>query len=281
MRVVGVHRDDRRPTLAEHCAESLTDLYVPEFEHDACGVAMVADLKGRRDHGIVRRALTALLRLEHRGARGAEVNTGDGAGILLQIPDAFYRAVVAVRPARRRRLRGGPRLPAHRRHRRGHGRDRRDSRPRRACACSAGASCRSTPTAPTSAQPRAASCPRSASCSSRARRARRGIELERRTFCLRKRAEHATAPTSPRCRRAPSSTRACCPSRRSRRSTRTSPTSAWSARWRSCTPGSPPTRSPRGRSRTPTATSRTTARSTRCAATATGWPRARRCWRAS
>ena len=77
--------------MAEQCA---ADLYVPEFEHDACGVAMVADLKGRRDHSIVRRALTALLRLEHRGARGSEVNTGDGAGILLQIPDAFYRAVV-------------------------------------------------------------------------------------------------------------------------------------------------------------------------------------------
>ena len=69
-------------------------LYAPEFEHDACGVAMVADLTGRRDHDIVRRALTALLRLEHRGARGAEANTGDGAGILIQVPDEFFRAVV-------------------------------------------------------------------------------------------------------------------------------------------------------------------------------------------
>jgi glutamate synthase (NADPH) large chain len=69
-------------------------LYAREFEHDACGVAMVADLKGRRDHDIVRRALTALLRLEHRGARGAEANTGDGAGILIQVPDEFFRAVV-------------------------------------------------------------------------------------------------------------------------------------------------------------------------------------------
>jgi glutamate synthase (NADPH/NADH) large chain len=69
-------------------------LYAPEFEHDACGVAMVADLAGRRDHAIVRKALTALLRMEHRGARGAEVNTGDGAGILLQVPDEFLRAVV-------------------------------------------------------------------------------------------------------------------------------------------------------------------------------------------
>jgi glutamate synthase (NADPH/NADH) large chain len=99
MLVVGVHRDDRRPTLAAQRADAEQapapqDLYVPEFEHDACGVAMVADLKGRRDHSIVRRALTALLRLEHRGARGAEYNTGDGAGILIQIPDAFFRAVV-------------------------------------------------------------------------------------------------------------------------------------------------------------------------------------------
>jgi glutamate synthase (NADPH) large chain len=69
-------------------------LYAPDFEHDACGVAMVADLKGRRDHAIVRKALTALLRLEHRGARGAEANTGDGAGILIQVPDEFFRAVV-------------------------------------------------------------------------------------------------------------------------------------------------------------------------------------------
>ena len=69
-------------------------LYAPEFEHDACGVAMVADLAGRRDHGIVRRAITALLRLEHRGARGAEPNTGDGAGILIQLPDGFFREVV-------------------------------------------------------------------------------------------------------------------------------------------------------------------------------------------
>ncbi len=69
-------------------------LYAPDFEHDACGVAMVADLAGRRDHSIVRKAITALLRLEHRGARGSEENTGDGAGILIQVPDEFFRAVV-------------------------------------------------------------------------------------------------------------------------------------------------------------------------------------------
>src|SRR4051812_17980203 len=76
-------------------------MYSAGQEHDACGVALVADLAGRRDHSIVRRGLTALLRLEHRGARGAEANTGDGVGILIQVPDAFLREVVdfALPPA--------------------------------------------------------------------------------------------------------------------------------------------------------------------------------------
>ncbi len=69
-------------------------LYDPAFEHDACGVAFVADLAGRRDYGIVRKALTALRNLEHRGARGGESDTGDGAGILFQVPDEFFREVV-------------------------------------------------------------------------------------------------------------------------------------------------------------------------------------------
>ncbi|WP_028933204.1 glutamate synthase large subunit [Pseudonocardia spinosispora] len=69
-------------------------LYDPANEHDACGVAFVADLAGHRDHGIVRKALTALRNLEHRGARGAEPDAGDGAGILIQVPDGFFREVV-------------------------------------------------------------------------------------------------------------------------------------------------------------------------------------------
>src|SRR3569623_50310 len=68
-------------------------LYDPAQEHDACGVAFVADMHGRRSHAIVDDALTALHNLDHRGASGAEVNTGDGAGILVQIPDTFLRAV--------------------------------------------------------------------------------------------------------------------------------------------------------------------------------------------
>src|SRR3954470_13358772 len=71
-------------------------LYDPEFEHDACGVAFVADMHGRRSNAIVSDALTALHILDHRGAPGSEVNTGDGAGILLQVPDAFLRAVVDI-----------------------------------------------------------------------------------------------------------------------------------------------------------------------------------------
>ena len=69
-------------------------LYDPRYEHDACGVSFVVDIKGRASRDIVATALGALCNLDHRGASGAEVNTGDGAGILLQVPDAFLRAVV-------------------------------------------------------------------------------------------------------------------------------------------------------------------------------------------
>ena len=69
-------------------------LYDPRYEHDACGVAMVARLDNEPDHGVIDQALTALDNLEHRGAEGADIRTGDGAGILVQIPDAFFRAVV-------------------------------------------------------------------------------------------------------------------------------------------------------------------------------------------
>ncbi|MBS2938233.1 glutamate synthase large subunit [Nocardioides sp. J2M5] len=68
-------------------------LYDPRHEKDACGVAMVATLTGEASHDIVVKALTALRNLDHRGAAGAEVNSGDGAGILLQVPDAFLREV--------------------------------------------------------------------------------------------------------------------------------------------------------------------------------------------
>jgi glutamate synthase (NADPH) large chain len=72
-----------------------TGLYDPANEHDACGVAMVATLNKVATHEIVEKALTALRNLEHRGASGAEPDSGDGAGILIRIPDAFYRAEVS------------------------------------------------------------------------------------------------------------------------------------------------------------------------------------------
>src|SRR5512138_606669 len=69
-------------------------LYDPRYESDACGVGFVVHQKGKRSHGIVAKALQVLINLEHRGACGCEANTGDGAGILIQTPDAFLRAVV-------------------------------------------------------------------------------------------------------------------------------------------------------------------------------------------
>ncbi|WJM14355.1 glutamate synthase large subunit [Microbacterium arborescens] len=69
-------------------------MYNPAFEKDACGLAMVATLRGEAGHDIVELALTALRNLEHRGAIGSDAGTGDGAGILTQMPDAFLRAVV-------------------------------------------------------------------------------------------------------------------------------------------------------------------------------------------
>ncbi|HEY7440099.1 MAG TPA: hypothetical protein VIC35_11965, partial [Acidimicrobiia bacterium] len=70
-------------------------LYDPALEHDACGVAFVVDLQGRASHERIRQGITALCNLQHRGASGCEVNTGDGAGILIQVPDRFYRDLLA------------------------------------------------------------------------------------------------------------------------------------------------------------------------------------------
>ncbi len=69
-------------------------LYDPRFEHDSCGVSFVANIKGARSHELVRTGLEALTNLAHRGATGAEADTGDGAGILVQVPDRFLRAVI-------------------------------------------------------------------------------------------------------------------------------------------------------------------------------------------
>src|SRR5574344_2471000 len=61
-------------------------LYNPDFEHDSCGVGFIANIKGKKNHSIIEDAGHILCRMDHRGARGAEVNTGDGAGILTALP---------------------------------------------------------------------------------------------------------------------------------------------------------------------------------------------------
>mgnify|MGYP001597602212 CR=1 FL=1 len=82
----------RRP-LPFSALPAASGLYDPRFEHDACGVGFVVDVTGAKSRDIVDTALGALCNLDHRGASGAEVNTGDGAGILIQVPDAFLRGV--------------------------------------------------------------------------------------------------------------------------------------------------------------------------------------------
>ncbi len=65
-------------------------LYDPSFEHDACGIGFVANIKGHKSHQHISDALTVLENMEHRGACGCENNTGDGAGIMIQIPHEFF-----------------------------------------------------------------------------------------------------------------------------------------------------------------------------------------------
>ncbi|HBE49295.1 MAG TPA: glutamate synthase subunit alpha, partial [Cyanobacteria bacterium UBA11369] len=71
-------------------------LYDPQFERDACGVGFIVHMKGNKSHAIVEQALTILLNLDHRGACGCEPNTGDGAGILMQVPHKFLQKVAAA-----------------------------------------------------------------------------------------------------------------------------------------------------------------------------------------
>jgi len=87
-----MHTDGHECFPAEPPSEQ--GLYDPSAESDACGVGFVVHQKGRKSHDIVAKALQVLINLEHRGACGCEANTGDGAGILTQTPDAFLRAVV-------------------------------------------------------------------------------------------------------------------------------------------------------------------------------------------
>jgi glutamate synthase (NADPH/NADH) large chain/glutamate synthase (ferredoxin) len=66
-------------------------LYLPEYEHEACGIGMIANINGRKTHNIVQNAINMLCNMEHRGGQSADTSTGDGAGILTQIPDRFFQ----------------------------------------------------------------------------------------------------------------------------------------------------------------------------------------------
>src|SRR3990172_5460258 len=70
-------------------------MYDPKFEHDACGMGFIADIKGRKSRHIIDKGLQVLLNLEHRGAVGADPLTGDGSGLLIQMPDEFIRKVTS------------------------------------------------------------------------------------------------------------------------------------------------------------------------------------------
>ena len=76
-------------------APNARGLYDPRWEHDACGIGAVVNISGRRDHAIVEYGKQVLMNLMHRGAAGADESTGDGAGMLLQLPHGFFRAVTA------------------------------------------------------------------------------------------------------------------------------------------------------------------------------------------
>ncbi|WP_148574388.1 glutamate synthase large subunit [Nocardioides caldifontis] len=173
-----------------HALPSPQGLYDPSHEHDACGVAFVATLTGVPSHDIVAKAVQALRNLEHRGAVGAEAETGDGAGILIQVPDRFLREVVDFElPGKGRYAVGTAFLPG----------DEEEVAKTRArieeLATEEGLTVlgwRDVPVTPELLGSRARavmptfsqlflSCP-----------GELGMALERRAFCLRKRAEHET-----------------------------------------------------------------------------------------
>ena len=249
-------------------------LYEPETEHDACGVGFVAHIRGEKSRGIVEDALELLNRLSHRAAAGRDPETGDGAGILLQLPHRFFKREAPKLgfelPHRRRygvaqvflppdaearaaceaHLRGGGRRggPAGARlARRAGGRRRSWGRWRAQVAAGHPAALHRPP--PRGAQRlRAQALPHPQA----------GGEPHPRRAAGSRRA----ASTWPASRPRRSSTRACCCPEQLPRFYADLRTRSSSARWRWCTRASPPTPSPPGSWRSRSASSRTTARST-------------------
>jgi glutamate synthase (ferredoxin) len=82
--------------MINHGLPKKQGLYDPQYEHDACGVGFVCQMKGKRNHEIIHQALTMLVNMDHRGACGFESNTGDGAGILIQVPHQFLKKATSL-----------------------------------------------------------------------------------------------------------------------------------------------------------------------------------------
>jgi glutamate synthase (NADPH) large chain len=162
-------------------------LYDRRFEHDACGVGFVADLPGRRSHDIVAKALTVLRNLDHRGAKGSDPDTGDGAGIMTQVPDRLYRAACAFPlPEPGGYAAGVAFLPP--------GHDEATAEAVQQIAAREGlrvVGWRDVPHDPAACGPGArALLPRLRQLFVAGCAGEQGIDLDRRAFCLRKRAEH-------------------------------------------------------------------------------------------
>ena len=161
-------------------------MYDPRNEHDACGVGFVATLTGEASHALVEQALTVLRNLEHRGATGSEPDSGDGAGILSQVPDTFFREVAEFElPEAGSYAVGIAFLPED-------AATEAVSRIETIAAdeglrSSAGATSRSPPNF--SAPPPARRCRSSVRSSCLADGSSQGIDLDRKAFVLRKRAE--------------------------------------------------------------------------------------------
>src|SRR5580693_8756366 len=164
-------------------------LYDSRFEHDACGVGFVADLNARGGHGVVASALRVLCSMEHRGAAGADPDTGDGAGILTQIPDGFLRAVTGFAlPEAGSYAVGLVFLPTHF--------PERSALTARIARLAADEGMdvlgwREVPVDPMACGPGArAALPHMAQLFVSGAAGEQGMELERMAFCLRKRADH-------------------------------------------------------------------------------------------
>ena len=169
--------------------QSGTGLYDSSNEHDACGVGFVADLTGERRHDTVARALTVLRNLDHRGAKGADPDSGDGAGILTQMPDGLLRARCGFELPAGRAVRGRAGVPGRRRERVGPRAGRRAA-PRRRGRTGGSRLARGAHDPDFCGNEARSVLPRLAQLIVTGLAGESGLALDRKAYCLRKRIEH-------------------------------------------------------------------------------------------